>query len=138
MIKPISRLLYLLLFITWIGICASSIYYINAAPSVTPPAVFTPTPVPAILPTIGTIPNTAVPRQIEIIPNTSVPPTVETIPDTAAAGWSLLQPGLERRVIPIYNAQNQHVESLHIWRLDQKYFRIDIAYDETPRSLHAL
>jgi len=94
------------------GICASSIYYINAAPSERPiPAVFTPTPVPA------------------------VPSAVETIPKTGEAGWSLLQPGLERRVIRIYNDQNQHVESLHIWRLDQNYFRMDVAYDETPRSL---
>jgi len=108
--KPVSRILYLLLFITWMGICASSIYYINAAPSVTP-AVFTPTPVPTI------------------------PSTVETIRNTGAAGWSLLQPGLERRVIRIYNDQNQHVESVHIWRLDQNYFRMDVAYDETPKSL---
>jgi len=112
MIKPVSRILYLLLFITWIGICASSIYYINAAPRVTlTPSLFTPTSVPTI------------------------PPTVETKPDAGKAGWSLLQPGLERRVIRIYNDQNQHVESLHIWRLDQKYFRMDVAYDETPKSL---
>lgn len=112
MYKPVSRILYLLLFITWMGICASSIYYINAAPRVIPtPAVFTPTPVP------------------------TVPPTVETIPNTGDAGWSLLQPGLERRVIRIYNDQNQHVESVHIWRLDQNYFRMDVAYDETPKSL---
>ncbi len=114
MYKPVSRILYLLLFMTWMGICASSIYYINAAPSVKPiPAVFTPTPVP------------------------TVPSTVETIPDTAEAGWSLLQPGLERRVTRIYNDQNQHVESVHVWRLDQNYFRMDVAYDETPRSLES-
>jgi uncharacterized protein YigE (DUF2233 family) len=124
MMKPVSRILYLLLFITWMGICASSIYYINAAPSVTPTrAVFTPTPVP-------TVPPTA-----ETIPNTTVPPPVETRPDTGEAGWSLLQPGLERRVIRIYNDQNQQVESLHIWRLDQNYFRMDVAYDERPKSL---
>ena len=112
MYKPVSRILYLLLFMTWMGICASSIYYINAAPSVKPiPAVFTPTPVP------------------------TVPSTVETIPDTAEAGWSLLQPGLERRVIRIYNDQNQHAESLYVWRLDQNYFRMDVAIDETPKSL---
>jgi uncharacterized protein YigE (DUF2233 family) len=110
MIKPISQILTLLLFITWIGVGASSIYYINAAPSVgpIPSTVLTPTPVHTL------------------------PPTAQTIPD---AGWSLLQPGLERRVIAIYNNQNQQVESLHIWRLDQKYFRLDVAYDETPKSL---
>jgi uncharacterized protein YigE (DUF2233 family) len=59
-------------------------------------------------------------------------PTFDAVPDT---NWTLLQPGLERRVIHIYNEQNQHVESVHIWRLDQKYFRLDVAYDETPKSL---
>ena len=110
MYKPVSRILYLLLFMTWMGICASSIYYINAAPGVTS-AVFTLKPVP-------TIPHTA-----------------EAIPNTVDAGWSLLQPGLERRVIRIYNDQNQHVESVHIWRLDQNYLRMDVAFDETPMSL---
>jgi len=38
-------------------------------------------------------------------------------------------------VIRIYNDQNQHVESVHIWRLDQNYLRMDVAFDETPRSL---
>jgi len=54
------------------------------------------------------------------------------VPDT---GWSLLQPGLERRVIQIYNDRRQPVESLYIWRLDQKYFRMDVAFDGTPKSL---
>ena len=40
-------------------------------------------------------------------------------------------------MIPIYNNQNQHVETLHIWRLDQKSFRLDVAYDATPKSLEA-
>jgi hypothetical protein len=63
----------------------------------------------------------------------TVPPVFDTsIPDT---GWSLLQPGLERRVIQIYNDQNQRVEALYIWRLDQNYFRMDVAYDERPKSL---
>jgi uncharacterized protein YigE (DUF2233 family) len=52
-----------------------------------------------------------------------------------AADWSVLQPGLERRVIEVYDNQNQHVESVHIWRLDQKYFRMDVAYAERPKSL---
>src|SRR5215216_5473000 len=108
MYKPVSRILYLLLFITWMGICGSSIYFINTKPSLTPAATLIPTPV------------------------LSVAPTFDTVPDT---GWSLLQPGLERRVLRIYNDQNQRVESLHVWRLDQKYFRMDVAYDETPKSL---
>jgi uncharacterized protein YigE (DUF2233 family) len=51
--------------------------------------------------------------------------------------WSLLQPGLERRVISITNAQNQPVESLYIWRLDQNYFRLDVVHNERPKSLDA-
>jgi hypothetical protein len=35
----------------------------------------------------------------------------------------------------IYSGQNQHAESLHIWRLDQKYFRLDVAYDAAPKTL---
>jgi hypothetical protein len=57
------------------------------------------------------------------------------ITTTPSTDWPLLQPGLERRVIEIYDDQEQHVESLYIWRLDQNYFRMDVAYDETPRSL---
>jgi hypothetical protein len=53
------------------------------------------------------------------------------------AGWFSVQPGLERRVIEIYNGQNQQVESLHIWRLDQNHFRLDVAYEERPKSLEA-
>lgn len=49
--------------------------------------------------------------------------------------WPVLQPGLERRVIPIYDDQKQQVESLYVWRLDQNYFRIDVAFADTPKSL---
>jgi exopolysaccharide biosynthesis protein len=38
-------------------------------------------------------------------------------------------------VIRIYNEQNQQVESLYIWRLDQKYFRMAVTYAERPKSL---
>jgi hypothetical protein len=97
-----------LLFIVFIGTWSSIIYYVKHEPSVRPVETFVPTLVP------------------------SVSSTVDTTPDT---GWSLLQPGLERRVINVYNDQNQHVESLHVWRLDQNYFRLDVVFDETPRSL---
>jgi uncharacterized protein YigE (DUF2233 family) len=49
--------------------------------------------------------------------------------------WPRLQPGLERRVIPIYDDQHQQVESLYVWRLDQNYFRMDVAYASTHKSL---
>jgi hypothetical protein len=115
MLKPISLLLHSFLLLVLIGSFSSIVYYIKNEPSVSaapalivPPTVVTPTPVPTI---------------------TS---TVETVPE---AGWSLTQPGLERRVIDVFNAQNQRVESLHIWRLDQKYFRLDVAHASTPKSL---
>lgn len=52
-------------------------------------------------------------------------------------GWSRMQPGLERRVVEICDDQNQQVESVHIWRLDQIYFRLDVNYDSTPKTLDA-
>jgi hypothetical protein len=95
-----------------IGTCSSTIYFINHEPSaksaVTPTATSRPAPVP------------------------SLSRSVETRADT---GWSSLQPGLERRLIRIYDDQKQQVEAVYIWRLDQKYFRMDVAYDEKPRSL---
>jgi uncharacterized protein YigE (DUF2233 family) len=53
------------------------------------------------------------------------------------ANWTLLQPGLERRKFQVYNNQNQLVETVYVWRLDQKYFRLDVAYEERPKSLEA-
>ena len=50
-------------------------------------------------------------------------------------GWDLLQPGLEKRVIEIHDGQNLQVESLHIWRIDQTHFRLDVAFDGNPKSL---
>jgi uncharacterized protein YigE (DUF2233 family) len=50
-------------------------------------------------------------------------------------GWSPLQRGLERRVIQIKNDQGQLLETLHIWRLDQNDFRLDVAFSGTPKSL---
>jgi len=108
MIKPVSRILHSLLFLILIGTCGSTIYFIKDESGVTPAVGFTPTPAP------------------------SLRGTVESIPDT---GWSLSGPGLERRVISIYDGQNQPVESVYVWRLDQNYFRMDVAYDERPRSL---
>ncbi len=52
-------------------------------------------------------------------------------------GWPLLQPGLEHRVIPIYDDQHQQVESLYVYRLDPGRFRLDVAFSAVPRSLQA-
>jgi exopolysaccharide biosynthesis protein len=59
-------------------------------------------------------------------------PSPEPIPDT---GWHFVQPGLERRMIRLFNDQDQHIESLYLFRLDQNQFRLDIAYHETPQNL---
>jgi exopolysaccharide biosynthesis protein len=85
-------------------------YQISIAPTATPTSTFTPTPssTPTLL------------------------PTLETVPDT---GWYLLQPGLERRSINLFNDQNQQVEALYLLRLDPNRFRLDVAYHETPQNL---
>jgi uncharacterized protein YigE (DUF2233 family) len=108
MYKRISGVLHLLVLVVLLGTCGSSAYLIKHEPDVMPVETIAPTPVVSASPTSNT---------------------------GSEVGWSLLQPGLERRVISIHNNQNQQVESLHIWRLDQNYFRMDVAYNETPRSL---
>jgi len=123
MLKPISIILHSLLLLVFIGTWGSVVYYFEFAPSLTSAATLAPTALSSIPVPI----DTAIPT---LVPSPS--PTVEPTPD---ADWSLLQPGLERRVIEIYNGQNQHVESLYVWRLDQNHFRMDVAYTERPRSL---
>jgi hypothetical protein len=124
MIKPIERILHSLLLLIFIGTSGSIVYYFKTAPSVAPAETRTakPTPVPSLTPAATVAPA----------PVPSLSRTLEVRPDT---GWSSLQPGLERRVIKIYDDQNQYVESLYIWRLDQNYFRMDVAYVERPKSL---
>lgn len=111
----ISRLsLQLLLFfqVYWI---------IGCAPILPTTIVLTSTPDPTA---------TGAPSQPSVLPFLS--PTPEPIPDS---GWQFVQAGLERRMIRLFNHQNQHIESLYIYRLDQNYFRTDIAYHETPQNL---
>jgi len=128
MIKPIERILHSLLLLIFIGTSGSIVYYFKTAPSVTPAATRTAivTPVPSLTP--------AATRTATHTPDPSPTVTLEPTPDP---DWSLLQPGLERRVISITNAQNQQVESLYIWRLDQNYFQLDVAHNERPKSLDA-
>jgi len=115
MLKPISHLLHSFLLLVLIGTFSSMVYYIRNEPSVSA--------APAQVVPFTPITPTSVPK------NSTAP---KTIPE---AGWSLIQPGLERRVINIYNDQNQHIESVHLWRLDQRYFRMDVAFDERPKTL---
>jgi uncharacterized protein YigE (DUF2233 family) len=123
MYQPISRILHLLLLTIFIGTIGSSIYFIRSEPSAAPAETFAPTPVPTMPITLPITVPTALPTVI---------PPVKSAPE---AGWSLLQPGLERRVLEIFDGQNQHVESLYVWRLDQNYFRLNVAYESTPKSL---
>ena len=111
MYQRVSRILHSLLFLILIGTCSSTLYYLRNEPGVTPPAQIV-APTPVLIPTVAG--------------------TVDMIQDTR---WSSLRPGLERRVLNIYDDQNQQVESLHVWRLDQNYFRMDVAFDETPKTL---
>lgn len=106
--KQVSRALHLVLLIILLGTCGISMYFIRNDPGVNAAPAFTATAV------------------------TQVSPNLDVVPEE---GWSLLQPGLERRVFSINDGQNQQVETLHVWRLDQNYFRMDVAYDETPKSL---
>jgi hypothetical protein len=105
--KPISPVLHSLLLLVLIGTYGSVFYYLKAAPTDPPAATRTP-----------------VPRDISF----------ETGQDT---GWSLVRPGLERRVVQIQDAQEHPVESVHAWRVDQSQFRLDVAFDEKPKSLEA-
>lgn len=117
MYKHVSKLLHIFLLVTLLGTCGSTVYFISQEPEVTYAAALAPTPALPVL-----TPQAATPEQVYSAPE---------------PGWTLVQPGLERRVIPVSNNQNQQVESLYVWRLDQKYFRMDVAYDETPKSLEA-
>ena len=122
--KRLSLTLYLLLVITWVGVFASSIYYIKAAPAEPPtPATVLPS---TIVPTVS-------PTEVSV----ETQETIQIIPEAEDTGWSVIQPGLERRLTKIYNSQNQPVESIYIWRLDQKYFRLDVAFDAIPKSLES-
>ena len=38
-------------------------------------------------------------------------------------------------MIRLFNDQAQHIESLYIFRVDQNYFRLDVAYHETPQNI---
>ena len=38
-------------------------------------------------------------------------------------------------MIRLLDDQNQHIESLYIFRLDQTFFRLDVVYHETPQSI---
>lgn len=108
MYKHVTRALHIFLLVVLLGTCSSAFYFINAESDGMPATKAADNPLPDIAPSVDTAPE---------------------------PGWSLIQPGLENRVISVYNDQNQQVETVHLWRLDQNYFRLDVAYDSTPKSL---
>ena len=115
MYKPVAPILHSLLLIILMGTFYSAVYYINAEPRVTSASAveMPPTPVPTVIQTLS------------------------RLPDKGDTGWTAIQPGLERRLIQVYNNQNQSVESVYLWRLDQKFFRLDVAFSETPKSMES-
>lgn len=94
----------LLFFLSWMFLGCAAI----PQTIIPPTATLSPTVFPSPLPTLS--------------------PTLEP-PDTS---WQVLQPGFERRMIRLFNDQNQHIESVYIFRLAQDLFRLDVAYRETP------
>src|SRR5690606_11946770 len=53
------------------------------------------------------------------------PPTAPPEPDS---GWVLLRPGLEQRVLRLYNEEGQMDERLSLFRIEPALFRFDVAY----------
>jgi len=108
---------------------------INARPILLTPFIFLLST--SLLLACGSITQTSIPLTATFTPD-SIPsplPLLSPAPEVPDTGWQALQPGLERRTIRLHNDQNQHVESLYIFRLDQNQFRLDIAYHETPQSV---
>lgn len=92
-----------------------------------------PTP---IMPDMATVEPAVLPTETAVFPTTSpqlptpetlptVEPTATTIPDT---GWQSVQPGLERRHIYVFDAENQPRDRLTILRLDPTLFDLRVAY----------
>lgn len=87
----------------------------------------TPTLTSTLTPTI-----TPTPTQTPLPTLTAAPSPTPIIPDM---GWELLQPGLERRKVNLFDDKGQHVEHLYILRLDPTHFRFDVAYHQQPQTL---
>lgn len=107
MYKPISHILHSFLLLVLIGTIGSIAYTLRKGPAATAP--------------------------VESVPPTPLyTGTFETIQQE---GWSTVGPGLERRVVRIDDSQGQQVETVHIWRVDQRRFRLDVAFDKRPKTL---
>jgi hypothetical protein len=106
MFKTVSRIKFILLLSPLVFGCALSLQ---------PLVPLTATPIPTLSPTVL--------------------PSLTPSPEPPDTGWQILLPGLERRMIRLFNEQNQHIESLYMYRLDQDLYRLDVAHRETPQSL---
>ncbi len=96
-----------------------------------------PSPTPIILATqtpTGT-PTISTPT-VTSVPVTSPIPTATPIstitPDT---GWQLLQPGLERRIVNLFDDTGSHLEQIYMVRLDPYNYQFDIAFRDQPQTL---
>jgi hypothetical protein len=86
------------------------------------------TPVPAVTASLAILPSSTPSSLAELLP-TATP----VIPDT---GWQPVKPGLERRLINLFNDQGQWVEHIYLLRLEPGPYQVGLAYDERqPRSL---
>lgn len=108
---------------------------VKAIPALVPPT-FSPPPI-----VVATLMPTVTPAKIDaptatpIPANTPLPvatPTASIIPDT---GWELLQPGLERRIVNLFNDTGNHVEQIYLLRLDPSNYQFDVAYRDQPQTL---
>ena len=64
----------------------------------------------------------------------AVPSPTAIVPDT---GWEPLRPGLERRIVNLFDENREHVEQLYMLRLEPERFRFGVAYYPKLRSLDA-
>lgn len=74
----------------------------------------------------GRPPETAAPAAPATAASLPTPVFTPTpLPDT---GWEALRPGLERRVIRLFNEQGEQVEYLYLLRLEPAGYRFNVAY----------
>ncbi len=98
----------------------------------------TPTPLPEVI----LAPPTATVTQVPVEAGPTLASTLTPTPLIPDTGWVLRRPGLERRVINLFDEtedeadENKRVEQIYLLRLDPALYRFDLAYDGSdPCSL---
>lgn len=77
--------------------------------------------------------STPVPPQPVLSLATPLPTATPVIPDT---GWQPVKPGLERRLINLFDNQGRWIEHVYLLRVEPGAYQVGLAYDEQqPRSL---